>query len=182
MISLETTRLVLRQIVPEDAIFLVGLLNEPSFIKNIGDRGIRNAMDAEQYIQNGPAASYKKNGFGLYLVSLKNSGDAIGMCGLIKRDYLEEADLGYAYLPAFWRQGYAFEAAGSVLSYAKDPLGLKQLAAIVNPENMPSIQLLKKLGFNFEKMIRVPGQDRDIQKFLCPLQGYNPKILKKGDL
>lgn len=181
MSVLETNRLGLSQIVAEDASFLVDLLNDPSFIKNIGDRGVRNVMDAEKYIQNGPAASYEKNGFGLYLVRLKNSGDAIGMCGLIKRDYLEEADLGYAYLPAFWRQGYAFEAAESVMEYAAQKFRLKQLAAIVNPENIPSIQLLKKLGFKFEKMIRVPGQDRDIQMFLCPLQEYNPKILTEGE-
>lgn len=180
MIVLKTERLDLSLIEKDDAPFLIELLNDPSFIENIGDRQVRSKADALQYIENGPAASYARNGYGLYLVRLTEIGESLGMCGLIKRDYLEDVDIGYAYLPRYWRQGYAFEAASAVMGFASLELGLERMAAIVNPENIPSIRLLQKLGFHFEKMIRVPGQSRDIQMLTCPLQGYNRKNSDKG--
>jgi RimJ/RimL family protein N-acetyltransferase len=114
MIILETDRLILRQFTTEDAEFILELVNEPSFIQNIGDRGVRTLEDARSYILRVAVASYEKNGFGLYLVELKESGQAIGMCGLIKRDGLEDVDIGYAFLPKFWSKGYAQEAASAV--------------------------------------------------------------------
>ena len=99
---LETNRLILRQLSTEDAAFILELVNEPSFIQNIGDRGVRTLEDARAYILRVAISSYEKNGFGLYLVELKDSGQSIGMCGLIKRDGLEDVDIGYAFLPRFW--------------------------------------------------------------------------------
>ena len=160
---LETERLVLRQFTFEDADFILRLLNEPSFIQNIGDRGVRTLEDARSYILRVPIASYEKNGFGLYLVILKESGKSIGMCGLIKRDQLEDVDIGYAFLPEFWSKGYAVEAALAVKEYARDVVGLKRLIAITDPENEASIRLLEKIGLRFEKMVRLSEDDIELK-------------------
>ncbi|HZM23770.1 MAG TPA: GNAT family N-acetyltransferase [Anaerolineales bacterium] len=160
---LETERLVLRQFTFEDADFILRLLNEPSFIQNIGDRGVRTLEDARSYILRVPIASYEKNGFGLYLVILKESGKSIGMCGLIKRDQLEDVDIGYAFLPEFWSKGYAVEAALAVKEYARDVIGLKRLIAITDPENQASIRVLEKIGLRFEKVVRLSEDDIELK-------------------
>jgi RimJ/RimL family protein N-acetyltransferase len=162
---LETERLSLQKFTLADAPFILELLNEPSFIQNIGDRGVQTVSDAERYLETGPLSSYARNGFGLYRVALKGSGESIGMCGLIRREALEDVDLGYAFLPRFWGQGYAVEAALACKEYAGDPLGLKRLVAIVDPANRGSIRVLKKVGMQFEKMIRLSANDVELQLF-----------------
>lgn len=166
---LETERLVLRQFSAEDAAFILELVNEPSFIQNIGDRRVRTLEDAQAYILNGPIASYAKNGFGLYLVALKETNEAIGMCGLIKRQTLEDVDIGYAFLPKFWSKGYAVESAQAVKAYAKDVIGLKRIVAITDPANAGSIRVLEKLGLRFEKMVRLSKDDIDLKLFAAEL-------------
>ena len=165
MTVLETDRLHLRQLSSEDAGFILELLNEPSFIRNIGDRGVRTMEGANSYILNGPVASYAKNGFGLYLVKLKETAESIGMCGLIKRDTLEDVDIGYAYLPRFWSKGYAVEAAQAVKEYAKNVVGLNRLVAIVDPENAGSMRVLEKIGLQFERMVRLAKDDIELKLF-----------------
>lgn len=165
MIVLETDRLVLRHLTLNDAPFIVELLNEPSFLRFIGDRGVRSQQDARQYILNGPIASYRKNGFGLWLVFLKETGDPIGMCGLLKRDTLPDPDVGFAFLPAYWRQGYAFESANAVLGLGRGSLGLKRILAITAPDNQASIALLEKLGLTFETVTRLAGESKDVRLF-----------------
>jgi len=162
---LDTERLQIRQLSKEDAPFIFQLVNEPSFIQNIGDRGVRTLADAEKYIENGPVASYARNGFGLCLVTLKESGESIGMCGLIKREALEDVDIGYAFLPQFWSKGYAFEAAQAFKQYAREVVGLTRLVAIVDPNNQGSIRVLEKLGMAFEKMVRLSAEDIDLKLF-----------------
>lgn len=162
---IETERLSLREITDTDAEFVLELLNEPGWIKNIGDRGVRNVEDACRYIANNLAASYARNGFGLYLVELKESGASIGMCGLIKRDSLEDVDIGFAFLERFWSKGYAIESASAVMDYAQNPLGLKRIAAIVSPDNQGSIKVLEKLKLHFERMIMMPGDTEEIKFF-----------------
>ena len=162
---IETERLLLRQLAIEDAGFILELLNEPSFIRNIGDRGVRTIEGANSYILNGPVASYAKNGFGLYLVKLKETDESIGMCGLIKRDTLDDVDIGYAFLPKFWSKGYAVESAQAVKEYAKNTIGLDRLVAIVDPENEGSIRVLEKIGLQFEKMVRLSEDDIDLKLF-----------------
>src|SRR5256885_14744658 len=144
---IETDRLRLRRLTVDDADFILRLLNEPSFIQNIGDRGARTRDDARAYILNGPVASYEKHGFGLWLVELTESGAPIGICGLIKRETLEDVDIGYAFVPEFWSQGYALEAASAVISFAFEKLGLRRVLAIVNADNHGSSPLLDKLWF-----------------------------------
>jgi RimJ/RimL family protein N-acetyltransferase len=162
---LETERLILRQLTPDDSEFILELLNDPSFIRNIGDRNVRTVEDACSYILNGPVASYAKNGFGLYLVLLKETGESIGMCGLIKRDVLDDVDIGYALLPRYWSKGYAVEAAQATKEYAKDVIGLKRIVAIVDPANEGSIRVLEKLGLRYEKMVRLSADDIDLKLF-----------------
>ena len=165
---LETERLTLRQFTAEDAPFILELVNEPSFIQNIGDRGVRTLSDAVRYIETGPVASYARNGFGLYLVQLKESGESIGMCGLIKRAALEDVDIGYAFLPKFWSEGYAVESALAVKEQAHS-LGLRRLVAIVDPANIGSIRVLEKLGLVFEKTIKLSADDIDLKLFAIDL-------------
>ena len=162
---LETDRLILRQLSTEDAAFILELVNEPSFIQNIGDRGVRTLEDARVYILRVAISSYEKNGFGLYLVELKDSGQSIGMCGLIKRAELENVDIGYAFLPRFWLKGYAVEAAAAVKAYARDVLGLKRLVAITDPANQGSIRVLEKIGLKYEKMVRLSADDIELKLF-----------------
>lgn len=165
---LETERLTLRQFTADDAPFILELVNEPSFIQNIGDRGVRSLADAVRYIETGPIISYARNGFGLYLVQLKESGESIGMCGLIKRETLDDVDIGYAFLPKFWSKGYAVEAALAAKEQARN-LGLKRLVAIVDPANQGSIRVLEKLGMKFEKMIRLSADDIELKLFATEL-------------
>lgn len=165
MIQINTERLALRQFDLSDADFILALLNEPSFIQNIGDRGVRTLADAEKYLENGPISSYAKNGFGLLAVTLTETGETIGMCGLIKRDTLEDVDIGYAFLPRFWSKGYAIEAAQGVMKFAKEVVGLKRVVAIVDPANDGSIRVLEKLGMTFEKMVKLSADDIDLKLF-----------------
>ena len=155
MTLLDTERLTLREITTDDAEFLLGLLNEPSFIQNIGDKNVRTIEDACLYALNGPIASYKQHGFGLYLVALKGTGESIGICGLVKRESLPDADIGYAFRPAYWRQGYALEATTAIKQHAFSVLGHEHLLAIVNPDNASSIRVLEKIGFKFKRMVRM---------------------------
>jgi RimJ/RimL family protein N-acetyltransferase len=162
----ETERLILRQMRAQDAEFIFELVNEPAFIRNIGDKGVRTLDDARNYILNGPVASYAKFGFGLYLVALTETGEAIGICGLLKRDSLEDVDIGFALLEKFRRRGFAYEAAAAVMEYGQNALALKRIVAITSPDNEGSIRVLEKLGLRFEKMIRMPGSDEDTRLFV----------------
>jgi len=162
---LETDRLQLRMLSLDDAEFILRLLNEPSFIQNIGDRGVRNIDDARAYILKGPIASYEKFGFGLWMVETRLESTPIGICGLLKRDVLEDVDIGYALIPEFWSQGYALESASAVMSHAGERLGLKRVVAVVNSENQSSIRLLEKMGFKYERMVRLSEDAAEINLF-----------------
>jgi RimJ/RimL family protein N-acetyltransferase len=167
---LETDRLVLRRLTNADAGFILELLNDADFLRNIGDRGVRTAEDACGYIANGPGASYDRFGFGLYLVERKEPRASIGICGLIKRDALEDVDLGFAFLPRYRSCGYAMEAAAAVTAHARADFDLQRLAAITIPENGPSIRLLERLGFRFARMIRMSEGDPELNLFLKDLR------------
>jgi len=150
--ALETPRLRLREFSIADAPFILRQLNEPSFIENIADRGIRDLQQAAVYLESGPISSYRAHGFGLWAVVEKYSGNLIGMCGLIKRPHLEHPDLGYAFLPERFGQGFAYEAGSTCLAAARSDFALPCLLAIVNPGNAPSRRLLEKLGFNLQRV------------------------------
>jgi [ribosomal protein S5]-alanine N-acetyltransferase len=165
MISIETTRLHIIELTTDHVGFILELLNDPAFIRNIGDRKVRTIEDARQYILNGPIASYAKNGFGLCLVTLKETGESMGMCGLINREQLDDVDLGYAFLPRYWSKGYALEAAKAMLEFGWDTADLKRIVAITDPSNTPSNRVLEKLGFVFEKMVKIAVDDIDLNLY-----------------
>ncbi|HEX7587922.1 MAG TPA: GNAT family N-acetyltransferase [Anaerolineae bacterium] len=154
--------MILRKFTLEDAPFIVDLLNQPSWLRFIGDRGIRSIDDAEKYIVNVHQASYERLGFGFYLTELKEGYTPIGMCGLIKRETLNDVDIGFAFLPQYWSKGYAFEAASAVMEYARDVLNLKRIVAIATPDNDRSIKLLKRIGMEFESMTIAPEDGEEL--------------------
>ncbi len=162
---LRTERLSLRKISAEDAAFVLELLNDPSFLRNVGDRKVRSIDEAIQYIAKGPQASYEKNGFGMWLVELKGSGEPIGICGLVKRDALEDIDIGYAFLPRFWSKGYALESTTAVQRYAFDVIGVPRLLAVVNEDNERSIRVLGRLGMNYERMVQLAPDEQEIRLY-----------------
>lgn len=162
---LETDRLVLRWLEVEDAEFIFELVNDPAWLKYIGDRGVRSLEDAREYIRKGPVDMYRRLGFGLYLVALKDDGAPIGICGLLKRDTLEDVDIGFAFLPAFRSKGFAYESAAAVMEHGKSRFGLKRLVAITSPDNRVSARLLEKLGFRFEEIIRLTEKDSESRLF-----------------
>lgn len=155
---IDTERLTLRLLTLDDAAFYLQLVNEPSFLENIGDKGVRDLDGARAALQAGPIEMQARLGYSLWLVLRKEDGATIGMCGLIKRDTLPDTDIGYAYLPAYWGQGYAWEAAHAAMAYGRDVVGLKRLLGIVSPSNTASSQLLKKLGMRYLERIE-PNTD-----------------------
>ena len=162
---LETERLILRRVTVEDSEFILELLNDPSWLRYIGDRGVRTLDEARDYISQTLIAMYERLGFGLYLTELKDESTPIGICGLIKRDALEDVDIGFAFLPEFRGKGYAYEAALAVMQYGKRTFGLKRLVAITSPDNYVSARLLEKLGFNFERTIKLSADSADVSLF-----------------
>ena len=162
---IETDRLILRKLSTDYAGFMLDLLNQPSFIQFIGDRGVRTLEDAKNYILKGPLSSYERFGFGLYLTLLKDGEASIGICGLVKREALEDVDIGFAFLPQYWLKGYAFESASAVLAHARDTLGLKRIVGIATPDNQGSICVLEKIGLRFEKMVKLSGEDIALKLF-----------------
>jgi RimJ/RimL family protein N-acetyltransferase len=163
--QLETDRLILRRLSIDDAEFILDLLNQPSFIRFIGDKGVRTLDSARGFILQGPVASYERNGFGLYLTVLKESLVPIGICGLLKRDTLEDVDVGFAFLPQFWSKGYAFESASAVIEYGRSVLGLKRIVAITQSDNQASIKVLEKIGLRFERMVKLPADAPELMLF-----------------
>jgi RimJ/RimL family protein N-acetyltransferase len=166
---LETERLTLRELTQHDAGFIVAQLNDPDFIRNVADRGVRTIEAARTYIEDGPVASYRHHGFGLLLVELKGSRAPIGICGLIKREALDDVDIGFAFLPPYRSQGFALEAATATLNLARE-LGLSRIVAIVAPGNTDSIKLLGKLGFRRERQIRFGDAAEELELFAATLE------------
>lgn len=163
--ELETSRLSLRRLDFDDAPFLVGLLNQPSFLANIGDRGVRNVDDAHRYLREGPMAMYEKFGFGLWHVARRSDGAPVGMCGLLRRDILPDVDVGYAFLPEYWGQGFAFEAAEATLRQAAGKFGLRRVIGVVSDHNAGSIRVLEKLGMSFERMVSMRPDEPDVRLY-----------------
>ncbi len=162
---LASDRLVLREMKEVDASFIHRLMNDPAWLRYIGDKGIRSVEDARKYITTGAREMYASYGFGLWLVEFKATAVSIGICGLIKRDSLEDVDLGFAFLPDYRGQGYAFEAAAATIAHGREKFALRRLVAIMSPENYPSGRLLEKLGFQFERMIRLTAESPEIKLF-----------------
>lgn len=162
---LETERTILREVTENDAEFILDLLNQPSFIRYIGDRNVRNVTQAREYIESRFTESYKKFGFGMWAVELKETKAPIGICGFVKRDTLPDADIGFAFLPQFCGKGYAFESAVAVMKYGRDVLNLKRVLAITSQDNENSGRLLEKINFKFERLIKLPHETEELKLF-----------------
>ena len=170
MIITETNRLIISKISIEDAPFFLKLVNTPHWIKYIGDRNLKTIQDAENYLTNGILKSYKEFGFGFYLLQNKSDSEPIGICGLVKRDPLDEVDFGFALLPEFEAQGFGFEASIAILKIAEDIFKIKKILAITLPINSNSIKLLDKLGFNYEKRVKLYEDDEELLLFAKQLE------------
>jgi len=162
---IRSERLQMRELELEDDEFILRLLNEDSFLRFIGDKGVRTLSDAREYITTGPMDSYRRFGFGLYLTSLRDSGLPIGICGLVKRDALVDVDVGFAFLSQHWSRGYAAESAAAVLAYGRQQLRLQRIVAITAPDNHGSIAVLEKIGLKFERMIKLSEHSPELKMF-----------------
>lgn len=165
MIVAETDRLRLRRPTADDADFFLELLNDPGFLEQIGDRGIRDLEAARGYVETAVLSSYQRHGYGMCVVEVKATGARAGLCGLVRRDWLDHTDLGYAFLPAFRGRGYAEESAAAVLADAQGRLGIDRLVAIVSPGNPRSIGLLEKLGFASAGEVTAPGESKSLRLY-----------------
>ena len=167
---IETERLSLREVSESDAAFMLKLLNDPDFVRFIADRGVRTVEGAARYIGERFVQSYRRHGFGLWLVETKEEGAPVGICGLLERgEPVPGVEVGYAFLPSFRSKGYAFEAASAAKVYARDVLGLARLYAVVNPDNALSTRVLEKLGMKFERTVRLTGEEADVNLFSTEL-------------
>jgi RimJ/RimL family protein N-acetyltransferase len=165
MMVCTSKRLQLRHLVDSDAAFILELLTDPDFVRNIGDRGVSTLETARGYISTGPGASYARFGFGLFLVQLQDPVVPIGICGLLRRDTHPDVEIGFAYLPEFRGKGFALEAAAAVLNFAQQSLGLDRLTALTAPDNHASMKLLEKLGFEFLGMVHLNEFGRPSRMF-----------------
>ncbi len=181
MLILETPRLRLERFTLDDAEFILRLLNEPSFILHVVDKGVRTLDAARGYLSSGPLAHYERHGFGLWRMSEHETGAPVGMCGLIRRAALEDVEIGYALLPEFSGKGYAREAARAVVACARDTLGIKRLVAVVSAGNERSIRLLEKLGFVFERMVRLTPDDGEVGLYALEGEAMERATLRMAD-
>ncbi len=161
----ETERLFIRPTATDDAKFIFKLLNTPQWIENIGDRNLKTVQDAEDYITVKMLPQFKKLGFSNNTVIRKSDHKKIGTCGLYKRDGLDNVDIGFAFLPEFQKQGYAYEASKKMVEIAFSELNISTINAITTKENIPSQNLIKKLGFTYQKMVKIPNDEVELMLF-----------------
>lgn len=163
---LETKRLILRELDSiGDAAFMLEVLNEPAFIRYVADRGVRTREAASAYIVEKILPSYAQNGFGFYVMELKASSVPVGICGLVKRETLDDVDIGFSTAAQYWGNGYAYEAASALMAHGRKVHGLTRIVGITAPDNEPSGNLLQKLGLRFERMIQLPGYGAESKLF-----------------
>lgn len=166
---LETERLILREMTTDDSAFILDLLNQPSFIKYIGDRGVRDLKGAAEFIENRYRQSYRDHGYGLYVVEIKSiAGDGdepIGICGFVRRDTLPGPDIGFAFLPQFEKKGYAYESAAAMMDHGREALNFECILAITTTDNDASVRLLEKLGFKYDRQIESNGEKLKLFSF-----------------
>jgi len=164
--DISTPRLNLRRFTESDAPFALALLNDPDWLRFIGDKEVRTLEDAAAYLRDGPITMYARFGLGLLSVDLKDGGQTIGMCGLIQRDGVVDVDIGFAFLPAFRAKGYAREAASATLAYGHESLGLKRIVGFTNPDNLSSVALLEKIGMRLERTVTLPDSAEELLLFV----------------
>ncbi|MDX2221026.1 MAG: GNAT family N-acetyltransferase [Burkholderiales bacterium] len=177
---IETERLCLAELTesPSDIAFIRRLVNDPDWLRYIGDKNVHSDEDALRYLRNGPLAMYAKHGVGLWRVALKAErpgSDAIpiGMCGLIKREGLDDLDLGFAFLPDYRAQGYAAEASRAVLGWGRER-GVATVVAITTFDNTASGALLSRLSFSRDGEVKLPNSEEALFKYRLDLAEWQP--------
>lgn len=161
----ESPRLSVHRLTLDDAGFVLRLLNEPGFLRFIGDKGVRNDDDARRYLQDGPLADYQHHGYGACLVRQRDTGEPMGICGFYQREGLDCPDLGFAFSGDYWGYGYAVESSTAILDYGRRTLGLDQVAAIVDAANERSIRVIEKLGFKAGGYFRLPDEEEALRLY-----------------
>lgn len=164
--ELKSERLILSEFTKNDASFFYQLVNEPAWKQYIGDKNVHTILDAEKYLENNIIPSYQKFGFGFYVVMLKEDNTSIGMCGLIKRDWMDYVEIGFAFLAQYRGKGYAIESSIATKKYAKEKLAISQIAAITDVDNEKSGNLLNRLGLEFDRLISYPGENKKCKLYL----------------
>lgn len=165
-VVLETDRLQVRRLSTDDAGFLLTVFNDPAFLRFVGDRNIKTLDQARAFIESGPFESYRRFGFGHFVAALKSDRTPIGICGFVKRDALEDVDIGFSLLPEFRAQGYGFEAASALMAYGANTLGFRRIVAIASPDNESSTRLLGKLGMTFERMVKLSDDGETLSLYV----------------
>jgi len=172
---IDTERLVLRELTLDDFPFIIKLVNSAGWLKYIGDKNVHTPEQAKQYLLNGPLKSYHDNGFGLSLIVRKVDQEPVGMCGLLKRNFLEQPDIGFALLPEYYGEGYAYEITNATLQYAFKTLNLKTILAVVMPENEKSKRVLEKIGLKYIKPVHFPGETQELLLYSNEIQSEKSK-------
>ncbi len=165
MTVLETERLLLSRLSYDDCEFIFELVNEHSFKRFIGDKNVNSLDDARRYLREGPIMMYDKFGYGLFLVNLRGAARSAGICSLVKREAFDAPDIGFAFLERYRDNGYATESAKAVLAHGFEVLNLKRIIALADADNETSVRLLERLGFVYERKVRMPEDDHDIDLF-----------------
>ncbi|MGI9201533.1 MAG: GNAT family N-acetyltransferase [Woeseiaceae bacterium] len=160
--ALQTERLAIRRLTLADADLMLSVWNDPAFYKYVGDRGIHTIDDARVALQEGAFQLYEKYGYGPFRIAIRENDQAIGTCGLFRREGFDDPDIGWSILPEFCGKGFAYEAACAVLEYGITDVSLTRVVAFISAENAPSIGLAKKLGLRYERMTRLVGDDEDV--------------------
>lgn len=155
----ETERLRIRRMTTDDAGFILNLVNQPSFLEHIGNKGVKDLEDAKRFILAGPWTQHADRGFGQFVVELRDGSEPVGVCGVLFRESLDVCDIGCAFLPAYWRRGYAFESAMAVMEYGRTTLAIDTIVGLTSEENIASIKALEKLGMSFERMVKMSDDD-----------------------
>lgn len=162
---LQTERLRITKLTDDDADFIFELLNEPAFKRFIGDKGIRTKDDALNYIRTVPLHQYQNHDYGLYRVGTRENNVPTGICGLVTREEFSDPDLGFAFLSAHCEMGYGYESSQAILAAGRDAHGLRRIIAMADEDNIASTRLLDKLGFQFERMVTMPGEEQEIRQY-----------------
>ena len=162
---LASERLYIRKLTLNDAPFFFELVNDPDWIRFIGDRNVQTIDDAKDYLQNRIFKSYEDFGFGFYAAVLKSTHEVVGITGFVKRDELNDGDVGFAFLPKGRGKGYAFESTQALMNYGTNTFKFQKILAIANNDNERSHNLLKKLGFEFKKYVKLYDEEDEISLF-----------------
>lgn len=160
--SFETERLLLNPTSVNDASFILELLNTPKWQQFIGDRNVHTLKEAKKYIKDKITPQFEKLGFANYTVVRKIDNVKIGSCGLYDREGVKGIDIGFAFLPEFEKQGYAFESAQKIMAVGFDIFKIEKISAITAKQNWASQKLLEKLGLHFDSTLKIPNDDEEL--------------------